>query len=77
MVRSPLTGLGLDMARYDQCLDDRPYQAEVEADYKYASDLGVSSTPTFFINGLALIGAQPYEVFAKVIDMELNGDIPK
>ncbi len=70
-------GLGLDMTRYDKCLDDRPYQAEVQADYQYASDLGVSSTPTFFINGLALIGAQPYEVFAKVIDMELNGDIPK
>jgi predicted DsbA family dithiol-disulfide isomerase len=36
----------------------------------------VSSTPTFFINGLALVGAQPYEVFEKVIKMELNGEIP-
>jgi len=74
---SVASGLGLDMAAYKQCLDNRPYQKEVEADYQYATELGVSSTPTFFINGLALIGAQPYEVFAQVIDMELKGEIPQ
>jgi protein-disulfide isomerase len=68
--------LGLDMASFKQCLDERRFQKEVEADYTYASDLGVSSTPTFFINGLALVGAQPYEVFEKVIKMELKGEIP-
>jgi protein-disulfide isomerase len=74
---STASSLGLDMAVFQKCLDDRPHQDEVEADYNYATQLGVSSTPTFFINGLALIGAQPYEVFAQVIEMELNGEIPK
>ena len=70
--------LGLDMTDFQATAwTTAPTRQEVEADYTYASDLGVSSTPTFFINGLALIGAQPYEVFAKVIDMELNGEIPK
>ncbi len=69
--------LGLDLTAFGQCLDDRRYKDEVEADYQWAANLGVSSTPTFFINGLALVGAQPYSVFEQVIQMELNGEIPK
>lgn len=68
--------LGLNMNDFKACLDERRYQKEVEADYNYASELGVQSTPTFFINGLALVGAQPFEVFEQVIDMELAGQIP-
>ena len=33
--------------------------------------LGVSSTPSIFINGRLVSGAQPYEVFAAIIDDEL------
>lgn len=76
MFENVASGLGLDMATFKQCLDNNPYQQEVQADYQYAENLGVSSTPTFFVNGLALIGAQPYEVFAQLIDMELKGEIP-
>ena len=36
------------------------------------TQLGVSGTPTFFINGRNLTGAQPLEAFAKVIDEELT-----
>jgi protein-disulfide isomerase len=58
---------GIDSGRYSQ---------EVQADYQYASQLGVRSTPTFFINGLPVVGAQPYDVFKQVIDQELAGEIP-
>ena len=68
--------LGLQMDEFKACLDDRRHQKEVEADVQFASELGVQSTPTFFINGLALVGAQPYEVFERVIEMELAGEIP-
>jgi predicted DsbA family dithiol-disulfide isomerase len=43
----------------------------VQADYNFAVELGISSTPTFIINGIALVGAQPYSVFAQIIDYEL------
>lgn len=66
----------LNTADFAQCLDENRYQAEVEADFAYASELGVRSTPTFFINGLAVVGAQPFEVFEQIIDMELAGEIP-
>ncbi len=68
--------LSLDLEAFTQCLDDQRYKDEVDADFAYASELGVRSTPTFFINGLAVVGAQPFEVFEQIIDMELAGEIP-
>lgn len=63
--------LGLDQAAFDQCLDSNKHQAVVQADYEQAEKLGVNSTPTLYINGRPLIGAQPYEAFKQVIDEEL------
>ncbi len=68
--------LNLNLDEFKKCLEERRYQAEVEADYAWASEFGVSSTPTFFINGIPLVGAQPFEVFKQVIDLELAGKIP-
>ncbi len=69
--------LGLDMNAFEECVSSRRHQEEVMADLEWAVDLGVRSTPTFFINGLPLVGAQPYEIFKQVIDKELAGEIPK
>ncbi len=69
--RQYATDLGLDAAKLGQCLDEHRYQAEVKADFDAAVQLGVSSTPTFFINGRALIGAQGFEAFQQIIDEEL------
>ncbi len=68
--------LGLDVPSFTTCIDERRYQDEVQADFDYAAQFGVRSTPTFFLNGIALIGAQPYEVFKQIIDEELAGKIP-
>jgi protein-disulfide isomerase len=69
--------LGLDATAFDQCIKERRYKDEVAADLDFAFNLGVRSTPTFFINGIALVGAQPFEVFKDVIDKELAGELPK
>ena len=69
--------LGLDAASFESCLAERKYQDEIKADMQFAIGLGVQSTPTFFINGLALVGAQPLDVFQQVIDDELAGNNPK
>lgn len=63
--------LKLDTASFDNCVSTHKYQNKVDADYQFAANLGVQSTPTFFINGLAMVGAQPLEVFKQVIDNEL------
>lgn len=69
--------LKLDINSFTECLDSGRYDAKVQANYDYAAELGLRSTPTFFINGLYLVGAQSFETFKGIIDKELAGDIPK
>lgn len=68
--------LRLDRAAFEKCMSDHKHQAFIQEDMQFAIDLGVQSTPTFFINGLAVVGAQPLSVFQQVIDQELAGNIP-
>jgi protein-disulfide isomerase len=65
------------MDSFESCMNDHKYKAAIEADSDFAVNLGVRSTPTFFINGLAIVGAQPLDVFKQVIDKELAGEIPQ
>jgi protein-disulfide isomerase len=71
-IQNIATFLELDMDTFNQCLSSHKYQGEVEADFTYAANLGVQSTPTFFVNGLAVVGAQPYTVFSSLVDRELD-----
>ena len=68
--------LGLDGEQFQECIDSGRYQQEVQSDFEFAANLGVRSTPTFFINGIAVVGAQPFEIFQQVIERELAGEIP-
>jgi protein-disulfide isomerase len=63
--------LGLNQATFDQCLDSNKHKARVEQGAEQGAALGVNSTPSIFINGRPLIGAQPFEVFKQAIDEEL------
>ena len=69
--------LGLNMPTFESCISNHKYQKTIEADSDFAINLGIRSTPTFFVNGLAIVGAQPLDVFKQVIDKELAGEIPK
>lgn len=64
--------LELDEQALMECVDSERYLAEVEQDLDYGVSLGVSATPTFFINGIPLIGAQPLSKFVEVMNSELG-----
>jgi protein-disulfide isomerase len=64
--------LGIDAEALLSCVDSERYADEVEADARYAASLGVNGTPTFFINGIPLVGAQPLQQFSQIIDSELQ-----
>jgi protein-disulfide isomerase len=68
--------LALDIEAFEECRESGRHEDEVMADYQYAAGLGVRSTPTFFLNGIPIVGAQPYDVFKEVIDKELAGEFP-
>jgi len=65
--------LGLDMQAFSNCLIAHRYQARVKDSVLYAESIGVSSTPTFYINGIEVVGAQSYETFQAIVDQELSG----
>jgi protein-disulfide isomerase len=66
--------LSLDMDAFNECVNSHKYQPFVQDDIDFALSIGVQSTPTFFINGLPVVGAQPIQAFQQVIERELNGD---
>ena len=63
--------LELDTDEFNECLDSGAYEEEVAADIKAGLRYGASATPTFFINGQILVGAQSYETFQGIIDPQL------
>ena len=65
------TDMSLDAARFNACLDGSKYAERVRDGVAQGTRLGVNSTPTVYINGRLLSGAQPYEAFAALIDEEL------
>ena len=63
---------GLDEPKFSACFEAKAALPQVENDLKEAAAVGANSTPTFFINGRRLEGAQPYENFKTIIDQELG-----
>jgi len=64
--------LGLDVARFRQALDDHRHAAAIDADIAAADATGLSlGTPTCFVNGRAVQGAQPLDAFRAAVDRAL------
>jgi protein-disulfide isomerase len=63
---------GLDSAKFNSCLDTAKYSDRVQAQMGVGTQLGIQSTPSVFINGRMVSGAQPYETFTAIIDEELE-----
>ena len=64
--------VGLNGGEFGQCLDSGKYAEEVGTDFNDGRKAGVGGTPTFFINGIPLVGSQPIESFKAIIDEELQ-----
>jgi len=63
---------GLNVDDYTACLDDNRYLEEVQIDLLDGQLEGVRGTPGFFVNGQFLSGAQPYQLFERLIQKELT-----
>jgi protein-disulfide isomerase len=80
LTRADLIGyakaLGLDLAAFQNALDNHTYRPIVERDLAEAAGLGVTTTPTFFVNGRRLVGPQGYASLGAVIESLLAGIPP-
>lgn len=64
---------GLSKEKYQSCMKDQSkLKSEIEADIQDGQKVGVSGTPAFFINGIFVSGALPFENFDEIIQKELK-----
>jgi protein-disulfide isomerase len=63
--------VGLDTAKFNACLDGAKYEARVQESLATGNRLGITSTPTVYVNGRMVNGAQPIDVFQAIVDDEL------
>jgi protein-disulfide isomerase len=66
------SALGLNTAQFNSCVDTHKPKGLIDADVKAGEEAGVNGTPAFYINGRMISGAQPFDVFKKIIDEELQ-----
>lgn len=70
-LRELAEGLQLDVSTFERCLSGEWARTRVAQDVEAGTRVGVSGTPTFFINGRRLVGAQSFEAFQAIIEQEL------
>jgi predicted DsbA family dithiol-disulfide isomerase len=63
--------LGLDAEKFGACVEERRYRDFVEADFTAGREAGVSGTPSFFLNGIALKGARDADELSRYVELEL------
>jgi protein-disulfide isomerase len=64
--------LDMDAKKFDECIAQKTYTADIHHDLDEGEKLGIAGTPAFFINGMFLNGAVSLEEFARLIDRELE-----
>ena len=64
--------VGLDRLRFAACIDSKATLPHVEADFKEGQAVGVSSTPTCFVNGKMVVGFTSPDAFYKMVDETLR-----
>jgi len=64
--------VGLNTAQFNSCLDSGKYKQEVLDETAAGHSYGVSGTPSVFVNGQIIVGAQPFSTFQQAIDAALK-----
>ncbi|MFH1811191.1 MAG: thioredoxin domain-containing protein [Pseudomonadota bacterium] len=64
--------IGLNTSKFKAAMDNSAFKAQIEQDQKDSASVGARGTPSFFINGTKIAGAQPFESFQKLIDEDIK-----
>ena len=68
------TSIGLSEIDIKDALEKRTFKNAVDEDWNRSHQKGVTAVPTFILNGISLVGAQPYE---KLVEMMEAGGVGK
>ena len=66
------TAIGLDGAKFAACFEAKKVQPAIDVAFKEGQSLGVTGTPSFFVNGRMIVGAKPIDEFKALIQEELD-----
>ncbi len=66
--------IGADIVKFSQCLNSDKYVSQIQKDYADGEKLGVTGTPTWFINGYRVKGDVPYELFLEMVEELISTD---
>jgi protein-disulfide isomerase len=72
LLRSQAEAVGLDLDRFSRCRTEPAAQNAVERDILDGWELGVTGTPTFFINGRRFTGRMPLVRMAGYVELALR-----
>lgn len=65
--------LGLNITQFNSCYDSKKYDTVIGTELDLGQRVGVSGTPSVFVNGKLIVGAQPFSTFKTAIDAALAG----
>lgn len=63
--------IGLNTGKFNDCIDSGKMVSEIRKDMADGAAIGVQGTPAFYVNGVEISGAQPFQVFQQIIDGQL------
>jgi protein-disulfide isomerase len=76
-LKAQARALKLDIDQFDKCLDSGEQASAVEKDRKEGERLGLSGTPSFFVNGHYLSGALDYAALRQIVEQQLAAPAPR
>ena len=68
-----VSALGLDKQAAQDVLRQRTFKDAVDADWEKSRQYGVTGVPTYVMGQSGVVGAQPYEVIAQLVEAAQNG----
>lgn len=76
-LKATARALKLDGDKFDKCLDSGAETAAVEKDFEQGKDLGITGTPTMYVNGYVISGAASADVLRQLIQGQLDAQAKK
>lgn len=74
-LRELVQSLGLDVGAWSRCISEPVWDAYIDEDVRDGMSVGVTATPTIFVNGVMVAGAQPYERLAALVEQQLGEQV--
>jgi protein-disulfide isomerase len=75
-IRDIVKSIGVDLGKYDACMQSAKYAGRIQASYDEALKVGVTSTPTFVVGNRLYPGALPYDDLKKLVDSLAGAPAP-